>query len=230
MNKRPTLFKPAARPVARRGFTMVELMVVVAIVAIGAAVALPDLASFLRRNRVQSATSELLSAITRARVEAARTGSSGAGAGVPYTVCQSANSETADLPAAPAPSCVNPPTADGWVAGAIVFADANGDGRRTAGEQLVLSIPPAPSNITITLHTAVVAGSPAIPYVLYAPNGKLHGNVTGMRLTVTPKGFPVAVSRFVCLQGGGRPTEISYATLKSDPRYAACATLDPSVP
>ena len=206
---------------ARRGFTMVELMVVIAIVAIGTMLALPDLGQFMRRNRVQSATNELISAISRARVEAARTGASAGGAGTPYTVCASANSEVNNVPATPAPACIAGAAPEAWRSGAIVFADTNGDGDRDVDEILVLSIPPAPANVNVKLNSDPITG-PALPYVLFAPNGKLHGSVKVARFTVSAAGFPITDSRFVCLQGGGRPTELSHAILTTDSRYDTC--------
>ena len=53
-----------------KGFTLVELMVVVALVAITAAIALPNLANFIRDNRVQSQAEELNSIFQYARSEA----------------------------------------------------------------------------------------------------------------------------------------------------------------
>jgi Tfp pilus assembly protein FimT len=210
---------------------MVELIAVVAIVAIGAALALPDLSTFMRRSRVQSATNEFISAVNRARVEASRTGASGLGsAGTPFTVCASANSEADHVPGSPVPSCTAGAAPEAWKDGAIVFADLDGDGLRAAGEELVLSIPPAASSLTVTLRSQAVPGAADIPHVLYAPNGKLHGEVEVARFTVQPTGRPWAESRFVCLQGGGRPTELSYAQLKADPRYAGCAAVPPEVP
>jgi prepilin-type N-terminal cleavage/methylation domain-containing protein len=53
-----------------KGFTLVELMVTVAVVAILAAIAVPNLRIFIVRNALTSVTSELRSALARARVDA----------------------------------------------------------------------------------------------------------------------------------------------------------------
>jgi len=45
---------------ARRGFTLIELMVVVAVIAILAAVAMPAYSRYIRKSRAQSATADLV--------------------------------------------------------------------------------------------------------------------------------------------------------------------------
>lgn len=226
------VFMPHGRT-RHRGFTIIELMVVVTIVAIGAGLALPEFASFLRRNSVTGTANELLSAINRARAEASRTGSAGVGsAGVPYTVCASANSTVADVPATPVPACTATPPGDAWTAGAIVFADADGDGVRDAGEPMVLSLPPAPGRVEVTLSSAALPPPAAVrQFVLFAPNGKLHGDVTGMRFTVRHLGSSVPEeNRYVCVARGGRPVALSHTNIVNDARYDACQALAPAIP
>ena len=53
-----------------RGFTIVEILVVVAIIAIMAAVALPSIATYVRNYRIRGATQEVASEIQTARVKA----------------------------------------------------------------------------------------------------------------------------------------------------------------
>lgn len=59
-------FKPS------EGFTLVELMVVIAIVAILAALAFPSFEGSMRSNRVATTTNEMLASISFARSEAVR--------------------------------------------------------------------------------------------------------------------------------------------------------------
>ena len=55
---------------AQHGFTVTELMVVVAIVGIIAAIAAPDMAEMVRRQRVKTASFDIFAGITAARSEA----------------------------------------------------------------------------------------------------------------------------------------------------------------
>jgi type IV fimbrial biogenesis protein FimT len=60
----------APLPARVRGFTAIEVMVVVAIVGIIAAIAAPNMADMVRVQRVRSAAFDIVSAITLARSEA----------------------------------------------------------------------------------------------------------------------------------------------------------------
>ncbi len=70
-------FARSAVPQRRRtasGVTLVELAVTIAVAAILVALAAPALQATLRKNRLDSTTSEFVSALTRARSEAVRLG------------------------------------------------------------------------------------------------------------------------------------------------------------
>ncbi|HRF83012.1 MAG: GspH/FimT family pseudopilin [Xanthomonadales bacterium] len=71
-------------PARQSGFTMIELMVTIAVVAILAALALPSFQASLRSNRVATTSNELLASLSLARTEAIR------GLG-PAGVCPSAD-------------------------------------------------------------------------------------------------------------------------------------------
>lgn len=61
---------PATRKFSVDGFTLVELMVTVSILAITLAIAVPSYQSFVARNRLAASTNELVSALALARSEA----------------------------------------------------------------------------------------------------------------------------------------------------------------
>ena len=94
------------------GFTLLELMVIIAILAILVTLALPSFQSTLRSNRVATASNELLASLSLARSEGIRSTRGGG-------VCTSANG-----------------TACGgnWNDGWIVWTDANGNGVLDEGE------------------------------------------------------------------------------------------------
>ncbi|UCJ16992.1 GspH/FimT family pseudopilin [Pseudomonas sp. MM211] len=55
---------------AQRGFTLIELMIVIVLVGIFAAIAIPNFTQFINKNRTQSLNSELLALLQYARTTA----------------------------------------------------------------------------------------------------------------------------------------------------------------
>ena len=94
------------------GFTLIELMVTISVLAILLALGLPSFQSSLRSNRVATATNEMIASISLARSEAIRSTRGGG-------VCASADG-----------AACGGTWSDGW----LVWADANANGGLDAGE------------------------------------------------------------------------------------------------
>ena len=125
-----------------RGFTLLELMVTVAVVAILATVAVPGFRDLIQNNRVTTQTNELVSALNFARTEAVKRGQR-----VEVTVTQNAPGWSATVVRDPAGAnetlrvidrAGSSVTLD--TAGAVVFTAT---GAPTAGTTFVLE--PGPS-------------------------------------------------------------------------------------
>lgn len=186
------------------GFTTTELLVTLSILGTVSALATPSMNAALRRSMISASANDLLSAVNRARTEAQRA----SGAGMPYTVCASSESTT--------PSTAR--CTGTWNQGVIVFADRDGNGSRDAGETVLLALPPLDGNLSVTVKST-------LPYVLFAPNGMLHGNEVGARFTFTHNKLPYQPDvQHVCVLRGGLYV-VRDTDLQSDSRYGACKAL-----
>lgn len=83
----PSMIKQQFLRQARLGFTMLELMVVIAIVAILASVAIPSFRTMIERNRVAGAVNQFVGDLQFARSEAIKRGS-------PVVICASTDGAT----------------------------------------------------------------------------------------------------------------------------------------
>jgi len=107
------------------GFTLLELLIVIALVAIFASVGIPSFQYVTYSNRMSSEVNSLLAEMQYARAEAVKEGQ-------PITVCASSNPTSAN------PSCSGSAS---WNQGWIVFVDANGNQTVDTGEQILLQQP-----------------------------------------------------------------------------------------
>lgn len=98
-----------------KGFTLVELMTVVAVLAVLTMIALPSFEGSLRSNRVATSTNEMLSSLALARTEAIRNRRGGG-------VCSSAEGTKCD---------------GAWNDGWLVWSDMDGDGDKEDAEPVI---------------------------------------------------------------------------------------------
>lgn len=118
----------------QRGFTLVELMITVAVAAIVLTLAIPSFEWTINSNRLSGSANELVNALQTARIEAIRRNRR-------TVVCLSGNAGAAK----PSCSTVAP---DGW----ITFVDADRNGDYAGGDTLLM---------TSTLAAPVQAASSA---------------------------------------------------------------------
>lgn len=161
------------------GFTLVELLVLLAILGIVTSFAIPSYTGFMTENRLSNQNTSLMLDFIFARGEAATRGKR-------ITVCQSSDGA----------SCSNV----GWGAGRIIFID-NGTTGSIDGNDEILRV----SNGIASQDS--MTGNTADAYIAYKPNGIPNNNVTittcksgykGTKVTIYPSGRIVKDSAGVC--------------------------------
>lgn len=166
------------RPLASsRGFTTIELMVVIAIVAILASIAVPSFSGIVERYRVRRASEDLIASLYLARSEAMRRGGN-------------VTLRKLSSPECPAPS----DWSCGW------FADANGNGEFDASEQQIQASF-APKGVKAT------AGLPNPPTRLKLDRWGQFNGLSALNFQLKPVTAADADNsrtRILCLASGGR--------------------------
>ena len=178
-----TASNPArAKPGRMRGFTLVELLAVMAIVGILAGVGFPSMRSLIRSVQLSTASNDLLAGILMARSEAIKRNAR-------VAICKSADGTT----------CARN---GGWQQGWLVFHDANNNGTREDGELIVQHQQALSVDLRVTGNLNVAR------YVSYAPDGTTKlagGSFQAGTITVCNQSTEAGAARQIILNSTGRP-------------------------
>ncbi|MBE0472948.1 GspH/FimT family pseudopilin [Rhodoferax sp.] len=173
------------------GFTLIELMVVVAMLAILSTLAAPALSGMVNSMRLTTAVNSLFTSFLLARSEAIKRNARA-------VVCKSASGD----------ACI---TTGGWEQGWIVFHDANNNARRDAGEVIVSREHALQSPVNLT------GNQPLASYVSYTPMGQTayaSGAFQAGTLTVCLVSSEPQMARQIVISSTGRPRTVRTTVAK----------------
>ena len=182
------LIMPRSRLRPSRGFTTIELMVTVAILAVLIGIAAPSFTPVIERWRVRQASEELQSTFYFARSEAVKRGGN-------ITITRS--------PDAGECTAVGSDTSL-WSCGWIVFADLNSNGTQDSGED-TLQTATTPSNVGIQF-TDITNAKLTEPIQLDRWGRLSSGSAANFAFRLTPKGASTtsASATSICVNSSGR--------------------------
>ena len=138
----------------RRGFTLVELLVVLAVGSILLAIAIPGYAFLVSTSRLATVTNDMVTVLQLARSEAVKRG-------VRITVCKTSNAGAA-MPACDATA--------GWHEGWLVFVDGGTRGVVDANDLIFRVQERVHQTVSIT------TGMTYRRFISYLPNGNSQGS------------------------------------------------------
>lgn len=181
------------RPVAARAFTLVELLVALAVAAILLGTAVPSFVDTVRDSRIATQYNALVAALYLARSEAVKSSRL-------VAVCSRATDTRCG-------------DADGWKNGWIVFVDAGGAFGDTAvtidpaDGDTILRVEGAQSgdNTIVAYATGLSGTDDPTAFVRYRPRGDAHWQTGSFRICDAARGAAASRVANVALTGDIRP-------------------------
>lgn len=172
----------AKRIIIPNGFSLLELLITVAVGGVLVAIAVPGFQSLMTNNRVNQYSNEFLTALNLTRSEAVKRGNR-------VTLCRSFNGT----------SCTT--TAGGWESGWVIFEDENNDGLFDSNDVIQQH---SGLDSLLTLN----GDANTADYISFSKNGtarKLDNSMQAGQLSLTLAG----VNRTIRLAGTGK-TNVTY--------------------
>jgi type IV fimbrial biogenesis protein FimT len=169
-------------PRPSRGFTLVELLIVIAIIGVLAGVATPAMNRLVKSVKLTSATNDLFASLMMARSEAVRRNSR-------VALCKSSDGIL----------CA---ATGGWEQGWIVFHDTNNNGTHESGEEIVMRAQPLSTDLRLSGNLNVAK------YVSYSPSGAAKlasGGFQAGTITLCNESAGSGEARQIILSSAGRP-------------------------
>lgn len=164
------------------GFTLVELMAVLAVAAVLAGGAAPSMTGLVRSIQLSSASNDLLGGLLLARTEAMKRGGR-------VVLCKTPDGT----------ACAD---TGGWEQGWMVFHDKNNNGTREESEAVIHHVQALTQGLRATGNLSVAR------YVSYAPSGAtklVSGGFQAGTLTLCRQSDSAGDARQIILAAGGRP-------------------------
>ena len=131
------------------GFTLIELMIAVAVALIAMLVAIPSYTQFVQENRMVSQANSFVIAVNLARSEAIKRN-------INIILCPTANRT----------DCT---AVGGWEQGWLLLADTDSSGGQSAGDVLLKVFPPFAGSTTLK----GAAGTGYTSLIIYTPSGSV---------------------------------------------------------